>query len=100
MRKTRKLVSAVLAASMVAGIGMGSVETYARSSMRAAWNDASSSKTTGTAVKDACYVEDGSETAEKAAYSNVYADSAEWAAWQEKWKTIRNNYEQIALMTF
>ena len=65
--------------------------------MRAAWNDASSSKTTGTAVKDACYVEDGSETAEKTAYSNVYADSAEWAAWQEKWKTIRNNYEQIAL---
>lgn len=65
MRKTRKLVSAVLAASMVAGIGMGSVETYARSSMRAAWNDASSSKTTGTAVKDACYVEDGSETAER-----------------------------------
>ena len=97
MRKTRKLVSAVLAASMVAGIGMGSVETYARSSMRAAWNDASSSKTTGTAVKDACYVEDGSETAEKTAYSNVYADSAEWAAWQEKWKTIRNNYEQSAL---
>lgn len=97
MRKTRKLVSAVLAASMVAGIGMGSVEIYARSSMRAAWNDASSSKTTGTAVKDACYVEDGSETAEKTAYSNVYADSAEWAAWQEKWKTIRNNYEQIAL---
>ena len=97
MRKTRKLVSAVLAASMVAGIGMGSVETYARSSMRAAWNDASRSKTTGTAVKDACYVEDGSETAEKTAYSNVYADSAEWAAWQEKWKTIRNNYEQIAL---
>lgn len=97
MRKTRKLVSAVLAASMVAGIGMGSVETYARSSMRAAWNDASSSKTTGTAVKDACYVEDGSETAEKTAYSNVYADSAEWVAWQEKWKTIRNNYEQIAL---
>lgn len=97
MRKTRKLVSAVLAASMVAGIGMGSVETYARSSMRAAWNDASSSKTTGTAVKDACYVEDESETAEKTAYSNVYADSAEWAAWQEKWKTIRNNYEQIAL---
>lgn len=97
MRKKRKLVSAVLAASMVAGIGMGSVETYARSSMRAAWNDASSSKTTGTAVKDACYVEDGSETAEKTAYSNVYADSAEWAAWQEKWKTIRNNYEQIAL---
>lgn len=97
MRKTRKLVSAVLAASMVAGIGIGSVETYARSSMRAAWNDASSSKTTGTAVKDACYVEDGSETAEKTAYSNVYADSAEWAAWQEKWKTIRNNYEQIAL---
>lgn len=97
MRKTRKLVSAVLAASMVAGIGMGSVETYARSSMRAAWNDASSSKTTGTAVKDACYVEDGSETAEKTAYSNVYADSTEWAAWQEKWKTIRNNYEQIAL---
>ena len=97
MRKTRKLVSAVLAASMVAGIGMGSVETYARSSMRAAWNDASSSKTTGTAVKDACYVEDGSETAEKTAYSNVYADSAEWAAWQEKWKTISINYEQIAL---
>ena len=97
MRKTRKLVSAVLAASMVAGIGMGSVETYARSSMRAAWNDASSSKTTGTAVKDACYVEDGSETAEKTAYSNVYADSAEWAAWQEKWKTLRNHYAQIAL---
>ncbi len=97
MRKTRKLVSAVLAASLAAGIGMGSVETYARSSMRAAWNDASSSKTTGTAVKDACYVEDGSETAEKTAYSNVYADRAEWAQWQETWKTIRSNYEQIAL---
>lgn len=97
MRRTKKLASAVLAASMVAGMTMGTVETYARSSKRAAWNDASSSKTVGMQVKDACFVEDGSETEEYTAYSNVYADSAEWAAWQETWKTIRNNYEQVAL---
>lgn len=97
MRKTRKLASAVLAASMAVGMTMGTMDAYARSSMRAAWNDASSSKTTGTQVKDACFVEDGSETAEYTAYSNVYADSTEWAAWQETWKTIRSDYEKIAL---
>ena len=83
---------------MVASLAMGTTETWARSSKRAAWNNAAAeSADTETEVRDACYVEDGSETAEKTAYSNVYADSAEWAAWQEKWKTIRNNYEQIAL---
>lgn len=97
MRRTRKLASAVLTVTMVAGMTMGTVDAYARSSKRAAWNDASSSKTTGTLVKDACYVEDGSETEEYTAYSNVYADSEEWAAWQETWKSIRNNYEQVAL---
>lgn len=97
MRRTKKLASAVLAVSMVAGMTMGTVDAYARSSKRAAWNDASSSKTTGTQVKDACFVEDGSETAEYTAYSNVYADSSEWAAWQETWKTIRSDYEKIAL---
>lgn len=97
MKKTKKLASAVLAVSMAAGMTMGTVDAYARSSKRAAWNDASSSKTTGTQVKDACFVEDGSETAEYTAYSNVYADSSEWAAWQETWKTIRSDYEKIAL---
>lgn len=97
MKKTKKLASAVLAVSMAAGMTMGTVDAYARSSKRAAWNDASSSKTTGTQVKDACFVEDGSETAEYTAYSNVYADSSEWAAWQETWKAIRSDYEKIAL---
>lgn len=97
MKKTKKLASAVLAVSMAAGMTMGTVDAYARSSKRAAWNDASSSKTTGTQVKDACFAEDGSETAEYTAYSNVYADSSEWAAWQETWKAIRSDYEKIAL---
>ena len=98
MRRMKKVAAATLTAMMVASLAMGTTETWARSSKRAAWNNAAAeSADTETEVRDACYVEDGSETAEKTAYSNVYADSAEWAAWQEKWKTIRNNYEQIAL---
>ena len=72
MRKSKKIVSGMLAATMVAGMVMGTTCAYARSSMRAAWNDASSSKTTGSQVKDACFVEDGHESEEKTVYSNVY----------------------------
>ena len=79
MKKSKKVLSGVLAATMVAGLAMGTSSAYARSSMRAAWNDASSSKTQGTLVKDACFVEDGSETDEHTVYSNVYADSEAWA---------------------
>ncbi|MGN0375021.1 MAG: metallophosphoesterase [Butyrivibrio sp.] len=97
MRKTKKVVAAVLMATMVASLAMGTSEAYARSSMRAAWNDASSSQTTGTQVKDACYVEDGSETDEHTVYSNVYADSEEWNEWKTKWENVKNNYELAAL---
>lgn len=97
MKNKKRIISMVLAASMTAGLTMGSVDAFARSSLRAAWNDASSTKDTATDVNDACYVEDGSVTETKQAYSNVYADSEKWAQWQESWKTIRNNYEQIAL---
>lgn len=98
MRKTRKLVSALLATTMVASAAMGTTETFARSSKRAAWNNAAAaSNTTMTAVKDACFTEDGSETPEHEVASNVYANTAEWSAWQETWKSIRNNYEQVAL---
>ena len=97
MRKSKKILSGILAAAMVAGLAMGTSNAYARSSMRAAWNDASSSQTTGTTVRDACYVEDGSETEEHVVYSNVYADSEAWAQWQTQWETLSRNYEQIAL---
>lgn len=97
MRKSKKIVSGMLAATMVAGMVMGTTCAYARSSMRAAWNDASSSKTTGSQVKDACFVEDGHESEEKTVYSNVYADSEAWADWQTKWTSLSRNYEQIAL---
>ena len=97
MRKTKKVAATVLMATMVASLAMGSSEAYARSSKRAAWNDASSSKTTGSTVKDLCYTEDGSESDEYTVYSNVYADSEEWAAYKEKWETIKNNYEYAAL---
>ena len=97
MKKSKKVLSGVLAATMVAGLAMGTSSAYARSSMRAAWNDASSSKTQGTLVKDACFAEDGSETDEHTVYSNVYADSEAWAQWQTEWASISRNYEQIAL---
>lgn len=97
MRKTKKIVSAVLTVSMVTGMAMGTTQTWARSSKRAAWNNAASSVETGTQVRDACFVENDSETAEHTVYSNVYADSAEWAAWQTEWQEIRKNYGQAAL---
>lgn len=97
MRKTKRFVSAVLAASMVTGMAMGTTQAWARSSKRAAWNNAASSMETGMEVRDACFVEDDSETAEHTVYSNVYADSEEWAAWQTAWQEIRDNYEQVAL---
>ncbi len=97
MRKTKKVVATVLMATMVAGLVMGSTEAYARSSKRAAWNDASSSKTTPTAVKDLCYAEDGSESEEHTVYSNVYADSDEWNEYKTEWDSIKNNYEYAAL---
>lgn len=66
--------------------------------MRAAWNDASSQQYTATAVKDACYVENGTETAEHNIYSNVYANSKAWASWKTLWQNeISTNYEQAAL---
>lgn len=97
MKKSKRVIAAVLATAMAAGLTVGTTDVYARSSKRAAWNDASSSTDASTTVRDACYAEDGSETAERSVYSNVYADSKEWAAWQETWQTIRDNYEQAAL---
>lgn len=51
-----------------------------------AWNDASSSTTTGTTLDDGSVV-----------YPNVYADPKEWSEWKTSWKKIRTNYEQVTL---
>lgn len=98
MRRMKKIAAATMAAIMVASVSMGTSEAWARSSKRAAWNNAAAgSADTEMAVKDACFVEDGSETAEHNVKSNVYADSAEWTAWKTKWETVRTSFCQIAL---
>ena len=98
MRKIKRAAAATLAAIMAASISMGTTEAWARSSKRAAWNNAAAdSKDTETAVKDLCYAEDGSESEEHNVKSNVYADSTEWAEWKDKWNTVRTNFYQIAL---
>ena len=40
MRRMKKVASATLTAMMVASLAMGTTETWARSSKRAAWNNA------------------------------------------------------------
>lgn len=97
MRIHSKKVAAVLATSLVVGSVFAGTEGMARSSKRAAWNDASSDKDTATIVSDACFVEDGSESAEKSVFSNVYADSTAWNTYKTKWETIKNDYTQVAL---
>ena len=81
MRRMKKVAAATLTAMMVASLAMGTTETWARSSKRAAWNNAAAeSADTETEVRDACYVEDDSQTDAHNVKSNVYANSAEWAA--------------------
>lgn len=96
-KKTKKVVTTVLALTMVSSAAMSTSEIFARSSKRATWNNAAGSQSDAQTVKDACYVEDGTETSEHTVNSNVYANSAEWAAWKDKWESIRNNYGQVAL---
>lgn len=98
MRRMKKVAAATLTAIMVASIAMGTTESWARSSTRAAWNNAAAqSKDEEQIVNDACYAEDGSVTEERNVKSNVYANSEEWAAWKTKWESVRNNFCQIAL---
>ena len=98
MRRMKKVAAATLTAMMVASLAMGTTETWARSSKRAAWNNAAAeSADTETEVRDACYVEDDSQTDANNVKSNVYANSAEWAAWKTKWESVRTNFCQIAL---
>ena len=98
MRRMKKVAAETLTAMMVASLAMGTTETWARSSKRAAWNNAAAeSADTETEVRDACYVEDDSQTDAHNVKSNVYANSAEWAAWKTKWESVRTNFCQIAL---
>ncbi|MGN0165475.1 MAG: metallophosphoesterase [Lachnospiraceae bacterium] len=97
MNKTKAVMTRVLATTMVASLVLGGSDAYARSSQRAAWNNAAGSKDEGTTLSDACYVEDGSVTAEHTVYSNVYADSEEWSAWKTTWENVKNNYELASL---
>lgn len=94
----RQILTRTLSLTMAAGLLLGTTQVYARSSQRAAWNDASSDKSAGTTVSDSLSVETGESSAEYTAYSNVYADSDAWAAWKTLWADeIRDNYEQVAL---
>ena len=78
MRRMKKVAAATLTAMMVASLAMGTTETWARSSKRAAWNNAAAeSADTETEVRDACYVEDDSQTDAHNVKSNVYANSAD-----------------------
>ncbi|MDO5521284.1 MAG: metallophosphoesterase family protein [bacterium] len=97
MKIHSKKVAAVVATSLLVGTVLTGNESFARSSKRAAWNDASSDKNTATSVSDACFVEDGHESAEKQVYSNVYADSTAWNTYKTSWQTIKTNYTQVAL---
>ncbi len=98
MKRMKKVAAATLTAIMVASISMGTTESWARSSKRAAWNNAAAeSSDTEMEVKDACYVEDGSETDVHNVKSNVYANSTEWNEWKTKWESVRKQFCQIAL---
>ncbi len=106
MRRMKKVAAATLTAMMVASLAMGTTEAWARSSQRAAWNNAAAeSSDEETEVKDACYVEDEKkdangkpgETSAHNVKSNVYANSTEWAEWKTKWESVRTNFCQIAL---
>ena len=84
MRRMKKVAAATLTAIMVASIAMGTTESWARSSTRAAWNNAAAqSKDEEQIVNDACYAEDGSVTEERNVKSNVYANSEEWPVWEK-----------------
>lgn len=81
-RSIRVLTATVLTSSLLLSTGY----TMYAASKREAWNNAASSKETGTVL-------DNGETV----YPNVYADSASWEQWKTEWTDIRNNFEQIAL---
>lgn len=105
MKKAKKVVSALLTVTLTTGIAMGSMQAYARSSTRAAWNNAAGSATAQSTVSEAHYIPGDTvnpnmsdkDSPEYTVSSNVYANSSDWAAWQTTWNTIRTNYEQIAL---
>ncbi len=94
----KQILTRTLSLTMAAGLLLGTTQVYARSSRRAAWNDASSSQDTAMSVSDSLSVETDEESAAHDVYSNVYADSDAWAAWKATWADeIRDNYEQVAL---
>lgn len=94
MRRKKIATSAIALTLAISTIG---TSAYARSSKRAAWNDASSDQSVEAAVRDLCYVEDGSESDEHQVASNVYANSEDWNRYKESWKLTRNDYEKICL---
>ena len=99
MRRMKKVAAATLTAMMVASLAMGTTETWARSSKRAAWNNAAAeSADVEMEVKDACYTEDGKETDAHNVKSNVYANSTEWAEWKTKWETGHIHYIHVRLL--
>lgn len=78
----RVLTATVLTSSLVLSSGY----SILAASKREAWNNAASSKETGTVL-------DNGDTV----YSNVYADATAWESWKTQWTDIRDNFEQIAL---
>ncbi|MCC8167842.1 MAG: metallophosphoesterase [Clostridiales bacterium] len=96
--KTRARLTKALAVTMALGLTIGCTQVYARSSTRAAWNDASSSKDTSTTLYNTHSVETDEDGNQTTVYSNVYADSDKWAAWKTLWASeISTDYEQVAL---
>ena len=96
--KTRARLTKTLAVTMAVGLTIGCTQVYARSSTRAAWNDASGSQDTSTTLYTTHSVETDEDGDEATVYSNVYADSTKWAAWKELWASeISTNYEQVAM---
>ena len=97
MRRMKKVAAATLAAIMVASVSMGTTEAWARSSNRAAWNNAAGSASDETNVNDSWEVKNGTFSEEKSVKSNVYANSTEWTDWKTKWDNVRTSFCQIAL---
>ncbi len=97
MKKRTRIISGLMAATMFVGLGMGTTEVMARSSTRAAWNNAAGDAKEEITLNNTHSVETNEDGNETTVQSNVYADSTKWAAWQKNWSTIKNNYYQVAL---
>lgn len=97
MKKRTRIISGLMAATMFVGLGMGTTEVMARSSTRAAWNNAAGDAKEEITLNNTHLVETNEDGNETTVQSNVYADSTKWAAWQKNWSTIKNNYYQVAL---